>query len=282
MNKFKLLALFLCVGIFSYAQIRTPQPSPSSKLEQSVGLTEITVKYSRPSKKERTVFGDLVPYDKIWRTGANENTTITFSENVTIGGTDVKKGTYAIFTKPSAKSWEVYFYSDTNNWGAPQDFNMSKVVAKATAPVMEIPFEIETFTIDISNISNNGADLEFFWSNVYVALPIKVNTKEQTLASIEKTLTGVSSRDYYSAATYYYQEDLDINKAKTWIDKAVEIDGDQAAFWMLRAKSLIYAKAGDKKGAIAAAKLSLEKAKQANNQDYVKMNEDSLKEWGAK
>lgn len=280
MNHMKLLTLFLCVGIFSNAQIKTPQASPSAKIEQTIGLTEVSVKYSRPSKKGRKVFGDLVPYDKIWRTGANENTLITFSENVLIGGTELPKGTYAIFTKPSAKSWEIYFYTDTNNWGAPQEFDMAKVKAKATAEVMEVPFEVETFTIDFNNLTNNSAELEFIWSNVYVTFPIKVMTKDQTLASIDKALQGPSSRDYYNAANFYYQENMDITKAKTMIDKAVEMEGDKVAYWMLRTKSLIYAKAGDKKGAIAAAKLSLDKAKEANNQDYVKMNEDSLKEWG--
>lgn len=282
MKKIILLAVALCVGFVANAQVTTPQPSPSSKLEQTVGLTDISVAYSRPSKKGRTIFGDLVPYDKLWRTGANQNTIITFSDDVMIGGTKVAAGSYAIYSTPSKKAWEIYIYNDITNWGTPKEFDKSKVVATVSAEVMEIPFEIETFTIDISNITNDSADIEFFWSNVYVAFPVKTYTKEKVTASIKETMKGSpKAQDYYSAAAYYYQEGINIKDAKDYITKAIEMN-EEAPFWMLRMKSLIYAKAGDKKGAIAAAKLSLEGAKKAGNADYVKMNEDSLKEWGAK
>lgn len=276
------LALF-CVftALVGNAQIKTPQASPSAKIEQTVGLTEFTVTYSRPSMKGREIFGDLVPYDKIWRTGANENTVISFSEDIMFGGTKVAKGSYAIVTKPSEKSWELYLYAETTNWGAPKNFDMSKVVAKATAEVFEVPFQVETFTIDFNNLTNNGADLEILWSNVYVAFPIETLTKEQTMASIDKVMQGPSARDYYSAAVYYYAEDMELAKAVEMIDKAIAMDGDNAAFWMYRQQSLIHDKAGDRKGAIKAAKTSLKKAKEAGNADYVKMNEDTLREWKA-
>ncbi|WP_281752797.1 DUF2911 domain-containing protein [Neptunitalea chrysea] len=281
MKNITLAIICAFVGFMSYAQIKTPQASPGAKIEQTIGLTEVTVTYSRPSMKGREIFGDLVPYDKIWRTGANANTVITFSENVFFGNTEVEKGSYAIYTKPGKKSWEMYLYADTNNWGAPRDFDMEKVVAKATAEVMEVPFQVETFTIDFNNLRNSGADLEMIWSNVYVAFPIKTMTKEQTVNNIKKVMSGPSSRDYYSAAVFYYTENMEMKKAVEMIDKAIEMEGDKAAFYMYRQQSLIHDKAGDRKGAIKAARISLQKSKEVGNQDYVKMNEDTLREWKA-
>lgn len=279
MKKITLLFVALCAVVAVQAQIQTPQPSPSAKIEQKVGLTDVTVSYSRPSMRGREVFGNLVPYDAVWRTGANQNTIITFSDPIKIGGTMVEKGSYAIYTKPGKKSWEVYLYSDTNNWGNPQEWDDAKVVASYTAEVMEVPFDVETFTIDFNMLTNNGATLEILWENTYVAVPFEVPTSEKTMASIEKALNGPTGMDYYASAAYLLQEGKDIAQAKTWIDKAVSMLGDKTPFWVYRQQSLIYAKAGDKKGAIAAAKKSLDGATKAGNSDYVKMNNDSIKEW---
>ena len=139
------------------AQIETPQSSPASKLEQRVGLTDVTLEYSRPGVKGRAIFGDLVPYDKLWRAGANKNTMVTFSDDVTIDGQTLKAGSYAIFVKPMKGSWEVFFYTDTNNWGNPQNWDDAKVAAKTTVKTYEVPFNVETYTIDVNQISNNGA-----------------------------------------------------------------------------------------------------------------------------
>ncbi|NER11475.1 Protein of unknown function [Muriicola jejuensis] len=270
------LALLLAAPMM--AQIQSPQPSPSSKLMQKVGLTDVTVEYSRPSMKGRTVMGNLVPFDKMWRTGANQNTMITFSTDAMIGGKTLKAGTYAIFTKPGASNWDVYFYTDTNNWGTPQEWDEGKVAATYTAEVMKMDTPVETFTITIDDLHNNGATLGILWENTYVGVPFMVPAKEMTMKSIETVMNGPSANDYFAAATFYFQEGEDLGKAKQWIDKAVSMNPN--AFWMMRAQSLIYAKMGDKKGAIEAAKKSLAAAKAANNADYVKMNEDSLKEWG--
>ena len=129
-----LLICFLAAGVTMQAQIETPQPSPSAKLEQKVGLTDVTVEYSRPAMRGRTIFGDLVPYGQLWRTGANANTKITFSDNVTIGDTSLKAGTYAVFVKPTAKMWEVIFYTDSSNWGTPGEWDEAKVAASVMAP----------------------------------------------------------------------------------------------------------------------------------------------------
>ncbi|AKA36153.1 DUF2911 domain-containing protein [Flagellimonas lutaonensis] len=281
----KRLVLFAFVGLLSMtlsAQlIQTPQPSPSAKMEQTVGLTNVTVEYSRPSMKGRTIFGNLVPYDKLWRTGANKNTTVTFSDNVTIDGKELKAGSYAIFTKPGEAVWEVIFYSDTNNWGTPQKWDDSKVALMTKAQVQEMPMPIETFTITVNDLHNNGATLGMLWENVYVGVPFTVPTQEKTVKSIETVMSGPSANDYYAAASYYYDEGKDLEKAKEWIDKAVAMDKEGRAFWVMRKQSLIYAKLGDKQGAIEAAKRSLASAEAAKNADYVKLNKDSLKEWGA-
>jgi hypothetical protein len=261
------------------AQIQSPQPSPSSKLMQKVGLTDVTVEYSRPSMKGRTVMGNLVPYDKLWRTGANQNTMISFSTAATVGETTLEPGTYAIFTKPGASSWEVYFYTDTENWGTPQEWDESKVAATYTAEVMSMEMPVETFTVTLDDLHNSGATLGLIWENTYVGVPFTVPAKEMTMKSIEAVMNGPSTNDYFAAASFYFQEGEDLAQAKKWIDKAVGMNAN--AFWMMRLQSLIYAKMGDKKGAIEAAKKSLAVAKAANNADYVKMNEDSLKEWGA-
>ena len=272
-----LFAVMLCFT--ANAQLDVPAPSPAAKVKQTVGLTEVTVKYSRPSMRGRTIFGDLVPYDKIWRTGANARTTIHFSDDVTIDGQEVKAGSYAIFTRPGMTSWEVYFYDEADGFGTPQELDESKIAAKTTAEVNEIPFDIQTFTISFDALHNNGATLGIFWEKSYVGVPIEVPTKAKADKSIETVLAGPSGNDYFGAAYYYYSEKRDLEKAKEWIDKAVATN--DKAFWMMRQQSLIYAELGDKEGAIKAAKKSLEVAEAAGNADYVKMNKDSLKEWGA-
>ncbi|GAA3584269.1 DUF2911 domain-containing protein [Snuella lapsa] len=262
------------------AQIDTPAPSPSAKIEQKVGLTDVVLEYSRPSMRGRTIFGNLVPYDKLWRTGANKNTMITFGEDVKIAGKTVKAGSYAIFTKPRKTSWDVIFYSDTNNWGTPQKWDESKVAAKATAQIYEMPMKVETFTMTFDDLSSGSAVLGMLWENVYVGVPFEVPTDKTVTASINKVMNGPSANDYYAAAVYYSREGKDINQAKEWMEKAISMT-KKPAFWQLRQQSLIYAKAGDKKAAIATAKKSLAGAEEAGNDDYVKMNKDSLKEWGA-
>ncbi len=279
----KKIVLFLSVALLSFgieAQVKAPQPSPTSKIEQVIGLTDVSVEYSRPSMRGRTIFGDLVPYDKLWRTGANKNTQISFSDDVKVAGTELKKGSYAIFTKPGKENWEVIFYSDTNNWGTPRKWDDSKVAAKVTVKATTIPINVETFTIMFSDFTMDSAILSLLWSNVEAPVKIEVPSKEMALESIEKTMAGPSDQDHYQAAVFY-KDIEDYAKAKQHIDKAIAMR-KEPAFWYHRQQSLIYAKTGDKDGAIKAAKTSLELAEKANNADYVKLNKDSLAEWGAK
>jgi hypothetical protein len=262
------------------AQIQTPQPSPFTKVEQKVGLTDVTLEYSRPSMKGRTIFGDLVPYGKMWRTGANKNTTITFSDDVVIDGQTLSAGSYAIFSIPAESSWELIFYSDTNNWGAPRNFDDAKVAAKTTIEAKKIPMTVETFTIQFDQLTNSSAELGFMWENTYAEVTFNVPTDAKVSAAIEKVMAGPSANDYYAAAVYTMSEGKDLKQAEEWMDKAMSMV-EEPAYWQLRQQSLLYAKMGDKKKAIEAAKKSLAGAEKAKNADYVKMNKDSLKEWGA-
>ena len=281
MKKLILLTFICSLSLSVNAQIKSPQPSTSQTVTQTVGLTNIELSYSRPSMRERNIFGELVPYGKMWRTGANKNTTITFDKDVIIGSKEVKAGTYAIFTKPNAQSWEVYFYSDSSNWGTPAAWENEKVVASIKANVVAMPMEVETFTISFDAITNDSATLGFRWDHTYVAVPISFFTDTQVTKSIESVMSGPNAGDYYTAAVYYLNADKDIKKAKNWIDKAIEMR-ENPAFWYYRQQSLIYAKSGDKNGAIKAAKKSLALAKDAGNEDYVALNTKSLKAWEGK
>lgn len=280
MKKLLCLIALIAISLNVNAQIDTPAPSPTSKIEQKVGLSDVTLEYSRPSMRGRSVFGNLVPYGSLWRLGANANTKITFSDDVTVGGNTLKAGTYAIFATPNQTTWDVVFYSDASNWGTPQNWDESKVAAKVTVPVNTLPFEIETFTMAFDNLTSGSAFLGMFWENVYVGVEFKVPTDAKVSAAIEKTMKGPNANDYYASAVYYLSEGKDINQAKAWMDKAMSMT-DKPAYWQLRQQSLIYAKTGDKKGAIEIAKKSLAGATEAGNKDYVKLNMDSLKEWGA-
>ncbi|WP_089664500.1 DUF2911 domain-containing protein [Gramella sp. MAR_2010_147] len=279
MKKLLSLAVILCLSFSVNAQIEAPQPSPFGKLEQKVGLTDVTIEYSRPGMRGRTIFGDLVPYGEVWRTGANANTKITFSDDVKINGKELKKGSYAIYTVPSEDSWEVMFYSATDNWGAPQKWDESKVALKATAETMEMPMPMETFTIVVDDLKNDSASLNFIWESTIAMLKMEVPTDTKTMASIEKVMNGPNANDYFAAGTYYHEAGKDLEKAYKWVSKATEMAGDQA-FWMLRRKSLIEAEMGKKQEAIATAKKSMASAEKANNADYVKMNKESIAEWG--
>ena len=277
-----ILSLFVAAFAFSAtAQIKTPAPSPSQKTEQTVGLTDVTLEYSRPSMKGRTIFGGLEDYGKVWRTGANANTKLTFSTDFMVDGKMLKAGTYALYTIPGKETWDVMLYTDASNWGAPAKWDETKVAAKVTVTPYDMPMPIETFTITFDDLTNNSAVLGIMWENVYVPFKFEMPTDSMVSKQITALMAGPSAQDMYAAAVYYLEADKDIKQAQTWIDKAVEMTADAPKFWFLRQQSLIHAKAGNTKGAIAAAKKSLEYAEKANNAGYVKMNKASLKEWGA-
>lgn len=284
MKKVIVLLALMVANFAIEAQVKTPQSSPKSTTEQVVGLTTVDLEYSRPSAKGRTIFGDLVPFGKIWRTGANANTLITFSDDVIIDGKTLTKGKYALYTLPKADNWEIIFYKTTDNWGNPEEWKESDVALKANAKPMMTDRKVETFTIGINNISNDAADLEIAWEKTFVALKFEVPTQKIANASIAKALAGPTAGDYFSSGQYYFQSNGDMTKSLEYVNKAISMTktGEEVPFWYLRQKSLIQAKLNDKKGAIESAKLSLTAAQKAKNEDYVKMNNDSISEWSKK
>ena len=283
----KRIIFVLATIIASYvlnAQVKTPAPSPHSTLTQVVGLTDVALDYSRPSAKGRVIFGDLVPFGKLWRTGANANTTVSFSEDVIINGATLKKGKYALFTTPKADMWEVVFYTDTDNWGTPDNWDANKVAVLVNVDPVALNNNVESLTISIGNLTNDSATLDISWEKTMASVKFDVPTKKTAMASIEKALAGPTAGDYFSSAQYYYNSNGDMNKALEYVNKALSMakPGEDLPFWQLRQKSLIQAKLGDKTGAMATARLSLSGAEKAKNNDYIKMNNDSIKEWSKK
>jgi tetratricopeptide (TPR) repeat protein len=179
------------------------------------------------------------------------------------------------------ESWEIIFYSKTDNWGNPEAWNEADVALRATVVPEILNRNVESFTIDINNLDNNFATLNLSWEKTLVSLKFEVPTQKMAMASIDKVLAGPSAGDYFSAAQFYFQSNGDLTKALTYVNKALELNKENP-FWYTKLKSLIQAKLGDKKGAIETARLSLVAAKAAKNNDYVKMNEDNILEWSKK
>ena len=278
MKKIILVLAIIIANFTIEAQVKTPQSSPKATVMQAVGLTDVEVVYSRPSAKGRVVFGNLIPFGKVWRTGANENTTVSFSDDVVIDGKTLKKGKYSLYTIPKIESWEIIFYKTTDNWGNPEEWKEENVALRATVKPETLSKSVETFTMGISGLDNNFAFLEMYWENSYAAVKFEVPTQQKATANIEKVLAGPGAGDYFSSAQFLFQSNGDYAKALVYVNKALDMTKDKP-FWYNRLKSLIQAKLGDKKGAVETAKLSLAAAEIAKNQDYVKMNKDSIAEW---
>jgi hypothetical protein len=263
------------------AQINTPAPSPSCEMTQDIGLTKVTINYSRPGMKGRTIFADdgLVPFGKMWRLGANSATKITFSDKVKIGGKDVEAGSYAVLAMPNAKEWKFNFYPyESGSWG-------SYVQKEPAASVMAKSYStgevsVESFTIAIGNLTNTTAMLEFLWEKTYVAIPMEVYVDERVEKEIKRVLAGPSAGDYYAAASYYHESGKDLNQALEWVQKATHVD--KPMFWQVRREALILADLKRYPEAIKAATKSMELAKAAGNDDYVAMNKKSIANWSKK
>ena len=271
--------LFAC-SIFQ-AQIKTPAPSPGATIEQKVGLTDISITYSRPHKRDRKIFGSLVPFDKMWRTGANKNTIITTSDILVFGNDTLKAGSYSIFTVPNKDAWTIFFYGDTENWGTPENWEDKEVMVKTTAKVGSLSQVKQSFTIGFNDVQMDGAELTMSWDNTIVTLPFKTATNERVTASIKKVMNGPMAEDYYKAADYYLSQKTNIKTALNYINKALDLKKEKP-FWYLRRKALIQAELKDYKGAIETAKLSMAAAKKANYESYVKSNQLSIDEWSKK
>jgi len=273
------LSLF-CAGASAFAateavaQVKLPPASSTAKIEQGVGIKTISLTYQRPNVNNRVIFGDLVPYDQVWRTGANAIPAITFQEEVTIAGNKVPAGTYGIFTIPAKKGdWTVILTKNVNQWGAYQykkEEDLLRFPAKQTAT----RDKVETFTMAFENTTPNGTDLTLSWEKTKVSFSIAVDQSKEIMASIADAMKG-DKKPYFAAAQYYYTNNLDIKKAVEWMNEA---DKAQKAPYIKYWRSRILLKAGDKAGAAQVANEGLEMAKAENNQEYVKLNTQALKD----
>jgi len=272
------LAIALCYSVD--AQIKTPAASPSAKIMQTVGLTDVTVEYSRPSMKGRTIFSadGLVPYGKMWRTGANQVTKITFSDDVTVGEAKLGAGTYAITSVPTGSSWTVNFYEhESNSWSS---YTEKTPTAAVRVSPQSTNNSVESFRISFENLKDTGADLTMAWSNTAVVVPVGVSVDERVMKNIEQVLAGPSGNDYYNAASYYHTSGKDLMKALELVQKATNVD--KPKFWQVRREALILADMGKFADAIKAADKSMQLAKAAGNDDYIKMNKESIAAWAMK
>jgi hypothetical protein len=279
MKKSLLVAGLLILCLVTQAQVETPAASPAGSVSTTVGLTDIKVDYSRPRAKGRKIFGEgavLVPNGAIWRTGANYGTKITFSDDVKVEGIAVPKGEYLIFTWPGAAEWTVSLYKDVSLGGNTNGYDASKEAAKFKVKPEKLTEKVETFTINIGDISNDSktAKVQLAWENTSVKFGVAVDYDAKVMKSIDQ-FTSVDPDNYFSAAVYYLENGKDLNKALDWINKAAESNPN--AFWVLYQKARIQKALDDKKGALATANASLEAAKTAKNRDYQLMNEELIK-----
>ena len=252
------------------AKVEFPQASPSSTVKQRVGLTDIEVDYARPSVKGRKIFGGMVPYGKVWRTGANSATKVIFSTPVKLNGTEVPAGTYALMTIPGEDEWTIIINKGADQWGA-YKYDEKADVARIKAKPITIDRSIETFAIDFGDLHDESADMKLVWDKTVVPIKVEVNYVDKLTKQIEDVMASSDKKKpYFQAAAFYYNHGLDLQKAKQWVDTAV---AENDAFYINYLKAEILAKMGDKAGALAAAKHSKELAVKANDSGYVKLNE---------
>jgi len=278
MKKVLLLA-FLFTAFNGFAQIKTPAPSPKSTIDQAFGISSVSVEYSRPSVKNRVIFSDagLVPYGKVWRTGANQATKITFGSDVTVNGSELKAGSYAVLTTPNATSFEFHFHPyEKSNWSSYRELEPAATV-RATP---QMTSNVETFTFEFANITANTMDINMKWAKVMATLNVSTDVDGTVMKNIQNVLAGPSKSDYYTAASYYHDNGKNLPQALAWIQKVT--DGDDPKFWQVRRKALILADMGKFKEAVKAAEQSLALAKTAGNEDYIRMNTKSIADWAMK
>lgn len=272
MKTFSLLALALIAMLPGFAQIKTPAPSPTQTIHQDFGLAAIDLTYSRPAMKGRKIFGDLVPFGKVWRTGANSANVLTFGDEVIIGGTKIPAGKYGLVTIPGAASWTIIITKqlDITN---PTAYKQENDVVRVISPVKKLASAVESFTISIDDVKATTCNINLCWENSKVTLPVKTDIDTRVMMQIDTAIIG-NNPPYFQAAGYYFNNGKDLKKAEEWAIKATEQDPE--AYYMFYLVAQIEEKMGNKKQAIAAANKSIELAKKAPNPDYVTLNQKLL------
>ena len=265
--------VFTCGLLAQTPKVDFPAPSPACTLKQHVGLTDIEIVYSRPGVKGRPIFGGLVPYGQVWRTGANNATKITFSTPVKLNGAEIPAGTYALFTIPGETEWTIIINKGAAQWGAFQ-YNETNDLVRVKATPLKLAEPVETFTIEINDIRDESATLNLTWEKTRVPVKLEVELVSKLVPQIEAVMSAAEGRKpYYQAALFYYDHGQDLQKASKWVDAAI---AEREAYYIVNLKARILAKLGDKEGAIAAAKHSTELAIKAKDTGYVKLNEDLI------
>ena len=266
-----LLAVFMSITISqaSGQTLRTPSPSPGQTIRQDFGLSFIELSYSRPGVKGRKIFGDVRPYDVIWRTGANGATTLTFGDDVTIGGTNVKAGKYGLLTIPNKDNWTVIITRQLDVT-SPDAYKKENDVVRLNVKPILLKEPVETFTMQFANVKPASCDLQLMWENTAVVMPISTDIDSKVTAQINEVMNK-DNRPYYNAAMYYMENGKDLNQALAWFNKALEQNPD--AFFVLYQKAVCQAKLGKKDDARATAQKGIQSAKAARNDDYVVLNE---------
>ena len=274
----KLLLVFICISSLSFreagAQVQLPSPSPTQTIKQDFGLGSIELTYSRPGAKGRMVFGDLVPYGKLWRTGANEATKLVFTTPVEIGGRKIDTGTYVLYTIPAEETWEVIINKGKNNWGV-DGYKEAEDLVSFTVPVIKTQTKIETFTMQFANIKPESCELQLMWDKKAIAIPITTNIINKLRAQVEAAML-TDKKPYWLAAQFYFEYDVNLNKALENITKATE--ENPKAYYMFLYKAKIQKEMGNNAGAMESSKTSLELSKEAKNDDYIRMNTQLQKE----
>ncbi|HEV2436741.1 MAG TPA: DUF2911 domain-containing protein [Verrucomicrobiae bacterium] len=261
-------------------RIDFPAASPACTLKQRVGLTDIQVDYSRPGVKDRTIFGGIVPYGQVWRTGANQATRLSFSTPVKLEGHDIPAGTYALFTIPGENEWTIIINKDAKQWGAFQYNEKDDVVRFKVTPVTLTDTRVETFTIELNYIRDESAALTLVWDHTVVPIRLEVDVAGKLVPQIQAAMAAPGKKSdglYFQAATFYYDHNRDLKQALGWVNAGLA-DNPRIAYEMLHLKAEILAKLGDKENAIAAARQSTELALKAEGpaSSFPKMNQDLI------
>jgi len=258
----------------STAQLKMPQASSSQTIIQEFGLGKVTVKYSRPNIKGRSVEKDLAPFAEVWRTGANDATLITFTDEVSLEGNKVPEGEYAIFTIPGKDEWTIILNKETKQWGS-YEYKQSEDFLRFKVKPSKISEKSETFSINFSNVMPSSANLDLVWDNFKVSAKMTVDVDSKIMAGIDEAMKS-DKKPYYPAAVYYFENGKDLKKALEWISMAEA--GDQKAAWFKYQKARIQLKSGDKAGAAKTAAAGIEAAKAVNNVEYIRLNQKILSE----
>lgn len=274
MKKLFVTAIAVFTLFIAQAQLTTPQPSPTQTIKQNFGLSSVELSYSRPGIKGRKIFGDLVPFGKVWRTGANSATTLTFGEDVIIGGTKITAGKYGLLTIPDKDKWTLIITKQVDVT-SPAAYKQDQDVVRIDVKPMDMNEKMETFTMQFANVKSGSCELYIMWDKTAVLLPITTDTESKVMNQIDQMMNK-DNRPYYTAALYYLENGKDLNQALAWFDKAVEQQPD--AYWVQHQRANCLAKLGRKDEAKAAAEKSKALAITAKNDDYVRLNDKLLEQ----